>query len=691
MKKFYLFTKTLLVATVLLVGASSAWAATETYDFSNYVATENLGYSTGRDLTLTGDNIATADASTVKLVSGVSSGTSFDFGGRFAVQSTTVKFRNGNSQSKATTYKVNKGIQYASSSGTNHFSILNLRENDVVIITTGYGTTKFASTNAKVGGSQVTLNQRVGSDATTGDVGSKTVCTITADGNLDLIMEGWAVIMSVTINNDTYEVTSTSAVTDGTIVDDVYGITMTYHGTWTLGSNTYAGSGSVATASTKNNSWADPQTGDYITFTPTVTGELKVKAAYFKQQRIILYKENGNEHSQVRYSSGNSSSGTEPESFGILNAGHTYYLYKNEGTYDFSIKSFVYIPHPEVYNVESSDVIKGGTSITSVPGITMTYGGSSEEIWTVNTAYSIPYAEHGGNSTVVNNIPTDKTFMIFQPNVNGKLMVKNIVYPGKGSKVSNIKLSDGNNVEIKVHDNDGNGAKNDEFSTILAAGNTYYVYYSGGNYNTIFCGFSFNPIPVTATVTLGTNGFTTFASPYPLDLTSATQTANEFTAYRAASIDGTTVTFKDDVNQNVVANTGVLLKGTANATVTIPVVASGTALAGNSFHVNTSDATFPAEDGCTYYGMIKDSDPLTFGTFNPASVAIPANKAYLVVNGGALAARQIEANFGDEILTGISEAKSEVEFAKEGKFVVDGKLLIFKKGMKFNANGARIK
>ena len=192
--------------------------------------------------------------------------------------------------------------------------------------------------------------------------------------------------------------------------------------------------------------------------------------------------------------------------------------------------------------------------------------------------------------------------------------------------------------------------------------------------------------------TLGSNGFTTFASPYPLDLTSATQTAKGFTAYRAASIAGSTVTFKDDVNQNVVANTGILLKGTANATVTIPVVASGTALAGNSFHVNTSDDTFAAEDGCTYYGMIKDSDPLQFGTFDPASVAIPANKAYLKVNSsGELAARQIEAVFGDE-LTGISEAEAATKAAqKEGKFVVDGKLVIFKKGMKFNANGARIK
>lgn len=193
--------------------------------------------------------------------------------------------------------------------------------------------------------------------------------------------------------------------------------------------------------------------------------------------------------------------------------------------------------------------------------------------------------------------------------------------------------------------------------------------------------------------TIGENEFTTFASTYPLDLTSATQTAKGFTAYRAASIAGSTVTFKDDVNQKVEANTGILLKGTAGATVYIPVAATGTALADNAFHVNTSGETFAAESGYTYYGMNKNSNPLTFGTFAPGTVAIPANKAYLKLNGsGELGARQIEAIFDDEILTGISEAEAATEAAqKEGKFIVDGKLVIFKKGMKFNANGQLVK
>ena len=188
--------------------------------------------------------------------------------------------------------------------------------------------------------------------------------------------------------------------------------------------------------------------------------------------------------------------------------------------------------------------------------------------------------------------------------------------------------------------------------------------------------------------TIGSNCFTTFASPYPLDLTSDTQTANSFKAYRASAVNNETVTFKDDVNQNVQANTGVLLKGTANAVVTIPVVASGTALADNALLVNASGNTFDATANTTYYGMNKDSDPLTFGTFNPSTVAIPANKAYLTIT--TLTSREISVVFGD--ITGVEnvEAASEAK-AKEGKFIENGKLVIVKNGQKFNAAGQQVK
>ena len=127
---------------------------------------------------------------------------------------------------------------------------------------------------------------------------------------------------------------------------------------------------------------------------------------------------------------------------------------------------------------------------------------------------------------------------------------------------------------------------------------------------------------------LGTNGYATFACDYALDLTK-TNMPEGVTAYKAA-VDGTKVRFTE-LDQTVPAFTGILLKGAASAHVFIPVVASGDAVSENAFLVNTAGTTFPAEDGYNYFGLMKDNNPLTFATFDPATVAIPANKAYLKV------------------------------------------------------------
>ena len=194
--------------------------------------------------------------------------------------------------------------------------------------------------------------------------------------------------------------------------------------------------------------------------------------------------------------------------------------------------------------------------------------------------------------------------------------------------------------------------------------------------------------PATVSATIGSNGFTTFASPYALDLTSDAQTANSFKAYRASAVNGETVTFKDDVDQTVVANTGVLLQGTANAVVTIPVVVSGSALADNALQVNAAGTTFAADANITYYGMNKDSNPLTFGTFDPSSVAIPASKAYLALTSNA--ARSIRVVFGD--ITGVANVEAATEATlKDGKYLENGKIVIVKNGQKFNANGQQVK
>lgn len=158
----------------------------------------------------------------------------------------------------------------------------------------------------------------------------------------------------------------------------------------------------------------------------------------------------------------------------------------------------------------------------------------------------------------------------------------------------------------------------------------------------------------TAPVKIDGNGYTTFASTYPLDLTSANLPSG-LKAYKAA-VNGEKVNFTE-INQAVPANTGVLLAGTAGKTYFIPVADSGTAPDGNEFLVNSAGGTFTAESGNTYYGMLKNSDPLTFGVFDPSTVAIPSNKAYLKVSSSA--ARVLTSSFFDETTTGIMETRTE--------------------------------
>lgn len=198
----------------------------------------------------------------------------------------------------------------------------------------------------------------------------------------------------------------------------------------------------------------------------------------------------------------------------------------------------------------------------------------------------------------------------------------------------------------------------------------------------------------TVPVTLGTNGYTTFACPRPLDLTAANLPTG-LKVYKAA-VDGDKVKFTE-INQAVPANTGVLLEGEAGETYNIPVAESGTAPEGNKFLVNSTGGTFAATEGYTYFGMKKAtlaSDAIVFATFKPSTVAIPTNKAYLKVLKSSLpsAARQLVCTFDDDTTTGIKAigdmqqtkgsyynlAGQRVSKPSKGLYIVDGKKVIMK-------------
>ena len=188
--------------------------------------------------------------------------------------------------------------------------------------------------------------------------------------------------------------------------------------------------------------------------------------------------------------------------------------------------------------------------------------------------------------------------------------------------------------------------------------------------------------------TLGTNGYATFASPYPLDLANL---PDGLTAYKAA-VSGSTVTFTE-LNQTVPANTGILLQGEASGSYNIPVVASGTAVTENAFLVNEGGTTFTGDVDYYYFGLKKNT--LTFGTFDPSSVAIPASKAYLKVLKSSIdtsAAARLSIIFNDET-TGVVDVRSKmadvrggyynlsgqrVDQPQKGLYIVNGKKVIVK-------------
>lgn len=176
-------------------------------------------------------------------------------------------------------------------------------------------------------------------------------------------------------------------------------------------------------------------------------------------------------------------------------------------------------------------------------------------------------------------------------------------------------------------------------------------------------------------------GWSTLYTPYALDFSAV----EGLTAYTATCSENVVTLTPVD---NVPANTGVVLKGAAK-TYSIPLTASSSTAKGHLIGSATEATAWNAYSGYTLY-VLTSVDEGANVQFNPVtSGSIAAGKAFLKVNGGASSAHALNVVFADN-LTGISEAKSGFA-AKVGKFVEDGKLMILKKGKKFNANGQLVK
>ena len=276
---------------------------------------------------------------------------------------------------------------------------------------------------------------------------------------------------------------------------------------------------------------------------------------------------------------------------------------------------------------------------------------------------------HSGNLTLVSDLPAGSY----------RLLVGTF-RTGSSNQTSTFTIGD-NVLSYTTTGANLNEKLLDEF-TITEASD---VVWNGGGYLDYIA-----IIQTAARATLDSKGFATFACGYPLDLT-ADGLPTGLTAYKAA-ISGTRVIFTE-LDQTVPANTGVLLRGTANESYNIPLVASGTTVTENAFLVNTTGSTFEADMNFNYFAMKKNNYPLIFALFDPSVLAIPATKAFLKIskeNGSRLTC--VFAN-DDETITGVQTVTQEgqpkgqaynlqgqrVEQLRSGcLYIVDGKKIIKK-------------
>ena len=221
-----------------------------------------------------------------------------------------------------------------------------------------------------------------------------------------------------------------------------------------------------------------------------------------------------------------------------------------------------------------------------------------------------------------------------------------------------------------------------DYKFVLSNGNT------SADYAAVVSNISIMTAPATVSVTLdGTTGYATFGSQYPLNLTPE-NLATGVKAYKATSVDNETIQFVA-LEQGVPANTGILIAGEPGQEVTIPVATSTSEVDGNLLHVNTAGTTFDKEDGCSYYGLLKGTRE--FRPFNPESVAIPANKAYLKVEN--INPARLVISFEGEDPTGINSleaTEAEAGALKDGKYLIGNKVVLVKNGVKYGANGQKL-
>jgi hypothetical protein len=216
----------------------------------------------------------------------------------------------------------------------------------------------------------------------------------------------------------------------------------------------------------------------------------------------------------------------------------------------------------------------------------------------------------------------------------------------------------------------------------------YIVVNEDGNANINFNRYgyikSISVCNVAVPVTVSAAGYATYVnSDYDLDFS---ETSIE--AYKVkVNTKGVATMTKVD---NVPANTPVLLYKEGGAEENIPVMTGAAAVSDNDLVAGTG-AAVATTDG-EFTNMILNNVGGNVGFYFAAGNTVAANRAYLhIATDLAPATSARMAMFFTGGITGVDNVEAAAEAkAKEGKFIENGKLVIVKNGVKYNAAGAKL-
>lgn len=209
---------------------------------------------------------------------------------------------------------------------------------------------------------------------------------------------------------------------------------------------------------------------------------------------------------------------------------------------------------------------------------------------------------------------------------------------------------------------------------------SYYIYnngtttYSARNY--FAPKMSITSVPVSsAYVKIGATGYTTFASPWKLNLDAL---PDGLTAYYAATdaVDGSVVHFTPATGITP-ANMGLLLKGTAGSIYAIPTTTSDATFSATNLMKGVGPLetalAVDATSGYNNYVLVNNGGTPVFQSLVENGATIPGGRAYLQNGTFSGGARSLSIAFDEDETTGISVVRSKKDDVKGSIFDLQGR------------------